>query len=136
MALYGLWDDFNNGRLPGQAAPGGVVDSWLESVGNSIGQFFYPNSKTVPPNPPPIHLAAPQTEAQMTNSNLWNPLITAQQTRVNYIDEVNRNIPDPKDNTMWWLIGGAVVAVALIAGSSKGMNLSISLPGGGGRRRR
>jgi len=58
----------------------------------------------------------------MTNPGMWTPLIAAQQTRVNYIDDVNRGIDtylkqtadqQKKDNEK---TGTTAIAVAALIG--------------------
>lgn len=98
MALLGIAEDigfFVNG-LKWQSEcidPNrpGWLPKWIPTLEEKACQFGLYESEA-PPDPPMIDIAAPETREQMTNPNLWDPLIAARQTRVDYIDDVNRTI--------------------------------------------
>lgn len=99
----------------------GWLPKWIPTPEEKACQFGLYQQET-PPNPPAPQIAAPQTVPQMTQPEHWTPLISAQQTRVNYIDGVTNTIDtylkqitekQKKDNEM---SGTTSVAVAALLG--------------------
>lgn len=117
------------------------IDTWSESLCKWERRVGLNTTMQAPPNPPPIHLAAPETEEQMVNPGEWTPQIAANETRTEYISETNKVIEEYlktiKSNPTWLIIGAiAVVGLLAYTSSPSGSSVTISLLGGGGRKRK
>lgn len=106
MALFGIaedigifWDSIKWQSECLDPNRPGWLPKWIPTLEEKACQFGMYQSSNVPPDPPVIHLAAPQTEEQMTNPAMWDPLTAARQTRVDYIDAVNQTIDGYNDAT-------------------------------------